>query len=74
MLLWRMNIQQTFFIGGDFVLHKITGNFEGRVSAWYEKDGKLMDAEVIRGNKSYPVKRNGPIWDLCISKGQIYKK
>lgn len=43
-----VQIQQQFFPDGGFVLHKIGGN----TSAWYDRDGNLLDAEYrdARGN------------------------
>lgn len=44
-------IQRQAFPDGGFVLHKIKdGSFSGHASAWYDKDGKLLDAEVRLSN------------------------
>lgn len=45
------------------VVHRITGNFKGKVSAWFTDGGILFDAEQILPNgQSRPVKVGGPIW------------
>lgn len=46
-------IQKLIFPGGifspgTFVLHKITGKFSGKCSAWYDSEGKMTDCEWIR--------------------------
>lgn len=63
------------FTNGGYVIHKITGPFKGTVSAWFDREGKLLDAEQIPqpfGN-SRPVKRGGPIWYLASAIGNRYK-
>jgi hypothetical protein len=45
-------------------VHRITGSWKGRVSAYYDAGGVLVDAEQILPNfQSRPVKRGGPIWN-----------
>jgi hypothetical protein len=63
------------FINGGFYLHKITGNFKGRVSAWFDRDGKPLDAEQIPVpfGSSRPVKKGGPIWRKIEQLGQRYR-
>ncbi len=44
-------MQLHYFPDGGFVIHRATEHlvrFE-RVSAWYDKDGKLLDCERING-------------------------
>ena len=48
---------------GGFVVHRITGNFKGRISAWFSRDGTLLDAEQYRGTGAYPVRKGGPLWN-----------
>jgi hypothetical protein len=42
---------QTLSSGG-FVIHKITGYAKNTISAWYDKQGKLLDSEYVFTNKS----------------------
>ncbi len=74
-------IQLARFPDGGFVLHKITFVSEnGRFSAWFSADGKLLDAEQItlRRNAwtldevSRPVKKDGPIWRMLRVFGPRY--
>jgi hypothetical protein len=55
------------YLDGGYVIHKITGNFKGKVSAYFDKNGILIDAEQIPRpfESSRPVKKNGPIWNLA---------
>ncbi len=58
---------------GSYVLHGIVGNsWTGKISAWYEADGTLRDAERIQGNKVFPVKEGGPIWTRLENIGAVY--
>jgi hypothetical protein len=58
---------------GNFALHKITGDFSGRCSAWFKKDGEIIDAEQILPNgTSRNVIKYGPIWRKCEEFGKIY--
>ncbi len=61
-------------LDGSGSIHKITGNFKGKVSAYYGAGGKLVDAEIIRfiNVSPRPVKIGGPIWKLCESHGRVY--
>ena len=43
-------IQHSKFNNGGFVLHKIPVNGQ-TYSAWYDKDGKLLDAERTTNHK-----------------------
>lgn len=63
------------FPDGGFVIHKITGAFKGRVSAWFDRAGRLLDAEQFAagfGGPSHPVKVNGPIWHHLESVGRAW--
>ena len=58
---------------GSYVLHGIVGNsWTGKISAWYEADGTLRDAERIQGTKVFPVKEGGPIWTRLENIGAVY--
>lgn len=67
---------QLFNNGKDgFVIHKITGNFKGKCSAWYDAKGKLIAAEQILpasrllfGLNTRPVKVYGPLWKELATK------
>lgn len=60
-------IQVKTFLGGGGVIHGITGDFKGRVSAWFRDGGEIHDAEQLRNGAAYPVRRNGPIWKAAQS-------
>lgn len=46
-------IQKQTFSTGGFVLHRIPYN-GGKLSAWFDADGKLIDAEYfLRSGKRY---------------------
>lgn len=68
-------MQHMRFFNGGFVLHKITGNWKGNVSAWFDRDGKLLDAEqiLIPFSSSRPIKRDGPMWCELVRLGARYK-
>ena len=62
--------------GTGFVMHKLTGYWKGRVSAWFDQNGVLLDAEHIPniyGFTSRPVKRGGPMWKAIESKAWMQK-
>lgn len=63
------------FSSGGFVIHRITGDWKGRVSAWYGADGSLLDAEQLTrfGSNGRPIKRNGPMWRRLEQIGQAWK-
>ena len=72
----KRNPQVARFPDGGFVLHKITGNWKGNVSAWFDKNGRPLDAEQMSGGFGSParrVKRGGPIWDRLESIGKVWK-
>jgi hypothetical protein len=71
----RKNPQIQKFTQGGFVLHKITGNFKGNVSAWYDRNGTPIDAIITSRpfGGSRQVKRGGPIWNQVKVMGNRYK-
>jgi hypothetical protein len=67
----------TFNGGGGFVIHRITGNFKGRASAWFSPDGSILDAEqFVRDgcNSTRPVKQDGPMWQFLARIGKRYAR
>jgi hypothetical protein len=74
-----MKIQKQTFSGGvfernSFVLHKITGRFTGKCSAWFLADGSIYDAEWIRNDGQIRnIPRNSPMFRHCESLGPIWK-
>ena len=71
------SIQVSRFSTGGFVLNEITGDFSGKCSAWFDKDGNLEEVEQIipvRGGITRPVKKNGSIWEYCKIVGKRYVK
>mgnify|MGYP003624896260 CR=1 FL=1 len=66
-------IQKATFEGGGYVLHKMTGSFAGRVSAWFTAEGQLVDAEQYDSrDRVRPVKHNGPMWKELASRGKVW--
>ena len=66
---------KTFDPSGGYVLHKVTGYWSGRCSAWYDVDGNMLDAEQYIGHwieRTRPVKRNGPLWKALQVIGRAY--
>lgn len=68
------SMQVCRFSNGGFVVHKITGSFKGRCSAWFDADGTMTECEHIigygRGGRS--VRVEGPIWNHCRMVGARY--
>lgn len=68
------------FGDGGYVVHKITGPFKGKVSAWFDANGNILDAEQVGINpfgqspSCRPVKRGGPIWRHAASVGLYHKQ
>lgn len=63
-------MQHVQFPDGGYVLHKITGDFSGRVSAWFDKTGNLVDAEqLLPSGKSRPLRKAGPLWSYVSAVG-----
>lgn len=69
-------IQHSVFPDGGFVLHKVTfPMFAGRFSAWFAKDGTLLEAGAISdSNRVSPVKRDGIKWGYLSTVGKRYVK
>ena len=67
-------IQHSTFPDGGFVLHKVTfPMFAGRFSAWFDRSGKLLDAEAISDrNRCTQVKRDGVKWGYLSAVGKRY--
>lgn len=61
------------FSNGGFVVHGITGAHQGKVSAWFDPAGLLIDAEQVLGRASRPVKHGGPIWATLQGKAAFYR-
>jgi len=70
-----MAIRKAEFSNGGFVLHKIAGAHKGVCSAWFDKDGCLLDAEQLRSLNEYPraVARGGPLWCRLAKLGPVWK-
>jgi hypothetical protein len=78
-------MQINSFVNGGYVIYKITGQFKGQMSAWFDRDGNLLDAEQTPepfGNtrpapepfgNTRPVKRDGPMWQHAQTIGRRYK-
>lgn len=63
------------FDDGGFVLHKITGLCSGRISAWFDHSGTLLDCEQITDrNIVRSIKKNGPIWRQLERIGNRHKQ
>ena len=59
--------------GPGFVLHKVHGDWEGRCSAWYDKNGNIVDAEqIINVHDIRLVKTNGRIWNELQKIGSFF--
>ena len=67
-------VQGTRFEGGGFVLHKITDpKMTGRLSAWFDKDDKLIDCEAIYANgRPRTVKPGEFAWSIAEKAGRVY--
>jgi hypothetical protein len=68
-------MKKTSFECGGFVLHRITGDFKGRCSAWYDKEGNLLDCCIIRPKEleGRTVKHGGKIHQRLIMLGKVWK-
>lgn len=70
-----MKMQKKAFMGeGGFVLHgaHVNGNI-AKCSAWYLKDGAIIDAQRIdRLGRAKPVTPNGPTWKALAKLGRVY--
>jgi hypothetical protein len=69
-------MKKTSFEGGGFVLHHITVDFKGRCSAWYDKEGILLDCQIIRDREleGRPVKYGGKIHKRLVLLGKVWKE
>lgn len=70
-------IQHQIFSNGGFVLHKVQPHTinSGHCSAWYDAQGKLLDAEHFdRLRRARPVRVGGPTWQALQGYGRIYRK
>ena len=59
---------------GGYALHRVTGKWKGYCSAWFSKEGALLDAEQRTrfSDKTRPVKTGGPIWERLKVIGKLY--
>jgi len=61
-------MQISYFTTGGFVIHKA---IDGKTSAWFGKDGNILDAEFRdRLGRSRPVNLGSPRWQRLITIGQ----
>jgi hypothetical protein len=70
-----MIIQKAQFSTGGFAIHKIPAPAgKGRISAWFDIAGGLIDAEYIdaRG-RARPIKYAGKLWNELCGLGRVYK-
>ena len=60
------------YSNGGGVIHGITGKFKGKCSAYFDKNGNLVDAGQIT-DRGYArgVKENGPIWKMLEAKVKV---
>ena len=68
-------MQLSRFSNGGYVLHKVTTrlNHRSHCSAWFDADGKLVDAELIfRDGTTRPVRRSRGIWNELCAIGRAY--
>lgn len=64
------------FTAGGFVIHGLDlPGSSCRVSAWFDDDGLLVDAErITRNNKTLPVEPNSKLWLQIAKRGKHYTK
>jgi hypothetical protein len=62
------------FADGGFVLHKITDpKLTGRLSAWFDASGQLIDCEALdRLHRARPVTKDGFAWSIAARAGRIH--
>ena len=62
------------FHNGGFVIHKIPAPCKGTISAWFNADGTIVDAEqIVRlGGATRFVKRHGPLWQHAGAVGRAW--
>ena len=67
-------MQVSRFHNGGYVVHKITGPWSGSVSAWFNAEGDMIDAEQITtrcpGGKR--VNRRGSVWKIAETIGRRF--
>ena len=61
---------KTTFPDGGFVLHKIPFSDKNNISAWFDKNKKIIDAQFMPSERQ--VKPNGPAWDKAADYGRMY--
>lgn len=73
-------IQIVRFPQGGFGIHKISGRWKGTASAWFDKNGKIIDAEQVVNGRLRPVVKNRRMWQelakygpRCKGKGMVGK-
>lgn len=69
-------MQISRFSTGGYVIHKILlQRGKGRFSAWYDKTGKLLDAEqIFDSGQTRQVVENGPTWQRLAEVGGRFTK
>lgn len=62
------------FTNGGYVIHKmLLQHGKGWFSAWYDKDGVLLDAEQFFDHeRTRSVKRPGPAWNTLAAIGKRF--
>ena len=60
------------FTNGGFVVHGITGICKGKVSAWFDPAGKLLDAQHVYKQVLRSVRHGGPTWAELQSRARLY--
>jgi hypothetical protein len=71
-----MIIQKAQFSTGGFVIHKIRplSGKPGRISAWFDLAGGLIDVEYVNiAGRATVVKPGGKLWNHIAALGRIYK-
>ena len=66
-------MQVSRFTNGGFVLHRV----EGRFSCWYDREGKMLDADQFIGKaRSYTraVKQDSATWQRLAKLGAVFKQ
>jgi hypothetical protein len=70
----KFTINGGIFEPQSFALHKITGKFKGKCSAWYSSHGELTDCEWIRPDgQTRVIPPHKPMWNYLKSLGPIWK-
>ena len=67
-------MQFSRFTNGGYVLHKMRGYWSGSASAWFDRNGAMIEAEQITpAGVSRPIRRGGPMWAELQRIGNRYK-